>query len=324
MGASLNFFENRKIVITGVTGFIGSKLAKELLQRKASITAFFRPGSRNTWRISEILDKISIVEINLGDYKRVKEKLRGLNPDFIFHLATYYSVTDEVDFDEIIETNIKAGIVLVRASETLSSLKLFVNVGTCAEYGDLRERADETAPLNPNSIYASTKAASTIILHQLSRTLNVPLTTLRLYNLYGEFEKPGRIVPYVATSLLRGKPVELTGCEQAKDYSYLGDIVSAFLKAAERYENARGEVFNIGSGRTIKVRELVEEIIKQVGSGRELVRFGAKPYRENEMWYQATSIAKAEKLLDWRPQTSLQEGMEKTVAWYKENLNLYE
>lgn len=318
-----SFFKDKKIIITGLTGFIGSRLAKELLEKDALVYAFCHKGSQNLWRVQNILEKVAWIKADLCDYQAVCDSLRTIDPDIIYHLATYYSVDNKVDFSAIIDTNIKASVTLLRSCEGLRKLKLFVNVGTCAEYGDLRKKADEKTPLNPNSIYASTKAANTIILHQLASDFGIPLTTLRLYNLYGEFEKPERLVPYVILTLLNNQTVELTGCKQQKDYSYLGDFVNAFLKAAENHENAKGEIFNIGSGKTIKLKELVMEIVKQLEADYNKVKFGSLQYRENEMWYQGTSIKKAKKCLKWEPQVSLEEGIKRTVGWYKDNLELY-
>jgi len=320
---STDFFKNKKIAITGVTGFIGNRLAKELIGNGAAIYVLTHKNSKNTWRISDIVEKMTRVETNLCNQEEVYNTLRKIDPDFIYHMATYYSVNNNVDFSEIIDTNIKASVMLLKACEGLKELKLFVNVGTCAEYGDLKEEANENSKLNPNSIYASTKAANTIILHQLAKDCKIPLTTLRLYNIYGEFEKPQRFVPYIILSLLNQETVKLTNCEQAKDYSYLGDIVNAFLKAAENFERAKGEIFNIGSGNTIQMRDLVEEIVRQVGYGQEFVKFGALKYRENEMWHQGTIIEKAKEYLGWKPKVDLKEGLKRTIKWYQKNLNLY-
>jgi nucleoside-diphosphate-sugar epimerase len=141
--------------------------------------------------------------------------------------------------------------------------------------------------------------------------------------MYGEHEKPERIVPYAILSLLRGERLELTEGEQAKDYTYLGDVVEAFLLAAERYREAAGATVNIGSGATITMRQLVEEIMRHFPGSEGLVAFGAKPYRPDEMWFQGTRVDRAREVLGWRAATSLADGIARTVAWYRANAHRY-
>lgn len=312
----------KKVVVTGASGFIGSRLVKELLDSGALVTALGRRDS-DLWRLGSYADKIAWDHPDFLDLDALETALRVSDPDFIFHLATYYSVDNNVDFSEIIDTNIKVGALLVQAAGRLENLKLFINTGTCAEYGDLREEATEEAKLAPNTIYAATKAAASLILHQIADDQGVPMTTLRLYNLYGEFEGARRFVPYIILSLLRGEDVQLTGCEQSKDYSYVGDFVEAFLLAALGYRKAVGEILNIGSGKAVQMKELVDAIAAALPESRSNIKYGARPYRENEMWHQSTSIEQAREHLDWQPQTSLQEGIKKTVDWYKQNRHLY-
>lgn len=317
-----DFFDNKKIVVTGVSGFIGSRLSKELLQRGATVTAFARRNS-NLWRIKDFTSEINWVYPDFYSFDDLSDQLLKINPDFIYHLATYYSVDNNVDFSEMIDTNIKVGALLTKAAARVDNLKLLINTGTCAEYGDIQEPANEESRLTPTTIYASTKAANTLIVEQIAADLKVPLTTLRLYNLYGEFEAARRIVPYIILSLLRDNDIKLTACEQAKDYSYIGDFANAYMQAAVEYEKARGMLFNIGSGTTIKMRRLVDEIAANLPQSKAKINFGALPYRENEMWYQSTSIEQAKKYLNWQPEISLRDGVKRIIDWYRNNIHLY-
>ncbi len=316
-------YGGKRVAVTGATGFVGARLTRELVALGAEVTALSHDDGTGEWRLGDAAGAIRSVETDLGDPVSARAALAAADPETVFHLATYYAVDNDVDLAEMIDTNVKAAAVVVAASAGLPSLEVLVNTGTCAEYGDFRGQADEDTRVDPNNVYASTKAAQTVIAMQLGRDLEVPVTTLRLYNMYGEYEKPSRLVPHVALSLHRGREVRLTAGEQAKDYSYVGDVVRAFLAAGARPAAAAGEVFNIGSGSTVTMRELVEEIARHFPGSEELVRFGALPYRADEMWFQGTSAEKARRLLGWSASTPLSEGIASVVAWYRENADAW-
>jgi nucleoside-diphosphate-sugar epimerase len=128
----------------------------------------------------------------------------------------------------------------------------------------------------------------------------------------------------VILSLLRGDHVPLTAGEQAKDYSYVEDIVRAFVLAGSRPQDSAGRIFNIGSGTTVSMRDLVETIATHFDGADDLLGWGEVPYRDNEMWFQGTSIDAARSALGWEPEYDLESGIAETVAWYRENQGLYE
>lgn len=318
------YYRGRHVVLTGYSGFVGNRLARELLAAGASVTALTRAGGGSDWRVRDLQGRVEMINADLCDPAGLRTVLEELWPSALFHLATYYSADDRVDLGEVVDVNIKAAVALVQACEGLQGLDLFVNTGTCAEYGDFRGTADEQTPITPASIYASTKAAGTICAGQLARDLGVPLVTLRLYNMYGEYESPSRIVPAVLLALLRGEVVPLTAGEQAKDYSYVGDIVRAFMAAPPSARRVAGEIVNIGSGSTVTMRAFVETLASKVGADMSLLHFGEVAYRPNEMWHQGTSIGKARELLGWEPALSLDEGLALVADWYRDNAHRYE
>lgn len=312
------FYDGAGVVVTGATGFVGARLTRELIALGADVTALHHEDGTGTWRLGEAADEIRFVDTTLDDPGAVRSALIAAAPKVVFHLATHYAIDNDVDIPKMVDTNVKAGAVLVSAARAVDSVRMLVNAGTCAEYGDFRGVADEHTPLAPNNVYASTKAAQTLVMGQLGRDLAVPLVTLRLYNMYGEYEKPSRIFPHVVLSLLRGAPVPMTAGEQAKDYTYVGDVAEAFL-AAGAEPSAAGEVVNIGSGATVTMRRFVEEVAGHFPGADELLGFGAIDYRPDEMWFQGTSTDKAEALLGWRASTSLGDGVSRAVAWYRES-----
>lgn len=315
-----------RVVLTGATGFVGAALAKRLLVTlDCEVHAITRPSGGDLWRLSGIENQIVWHKADLTNESAVRDLLATIDPDVVFHLATYYAPDSTgIDPRAIVDVNVTAGLVLASACAKLPSLRLLVNVGTCAEFGDLREPACEDSPLAPNSVYASTKAAGSIVMRQAAEEHGVPFTTLRLYNMYGEYEKPSRLFPHVVLSLIDGRDVPLTAGEQAKDYTYVGDVVDAFLLAAAQPDVSAGETYNIASGQTISIRAFIESIASHFPDAEDHLLWGAAPYRENEMWFQGATADKARASLGWVPRQALDESVADVVAWYVKHRSLYD
>lgn len=311
-------------LVTGATGFVGSRLVRELLDAGAQVTALTPPGGADTPRLDDVAGRVTWQEADFTDASAVREVVAEVEPAFVFNLAGAIDMSPSADAARLSEANVTSAASVVAACEGIRDLRLCVHTGTCAEYGDLREASDESSPIAPTTAYGATKAAATIVCRTIAEERGVPLAVLRPYNLYGEHEAPARLVPHVALSLLAGREVRLTAGEQEKDYLYVGDLARAYLAAAARPEAAAGEVFNVASGVTVRVRELVETLADSLRADGSLLRFGAVPYRPNEMWRQVASVDKAARVLGWRAERTLSEGLSLTAAWYRENRGLYE
>lgn len=314
------------VLITGATGFVGAELAKRLLSEGVEVHAVTGPSGGDRWRLHAEEGAIAWHVADITDVAAMTSLVREVRSRVVYHLATYYAVDSTgVDLSAIIDVNVKAGAVVVRACAAagLDVVPQLVSAGTCAEFGDLRTPATEDSPLDPTSVYASTKAAQVLVMRQLARDEGVPCSILRLYNMYGPFEKPARLIPHVCLSLIDGRHVPLTQGEQAKDYSYLPDVVDAFMLAGGTPASPEGRVMNIGSGRTVSMRELVTAIAAHFPEGQKLLGWGEVPYRDNEMWFQGTEIACAQRELGWSPRHTLDQGVAETVAWYVRNRVLY-
>lgn len=311
-----------RAVVAGAAGFVGSRLVRELLDAGAEPVALDRPGTAEAWRLAGV--RCPRVEADLADAGAAREAIAASDPHFVFNLAGAIDMTRGADAGALVTANVTSAANVAAACEGLASLRLVVHTGSCAEYGDLRETSSEDSPIAPTSTYGATKAAGTMVARAVAAERGVPLAVLRPYNLFGEAEAPGRLVPHVALSLLAGRDVPLTGGEQEKDYLYVGDLADAYLVAAVRADRAAGEAFNIASGASVTVRELVEALARELGADASLLRFGEVPYRENEMWRQSADVTRAAFALGWRPERALTRGLALTAAWYRENRDAYE
>lgn len=312
------------VVVTGATGFVGSRLVRELLAAGAQVTALSRSPEPEPWRLAGVGGDLSWARVDFAHPASLRSALEHAQPHYVFHLAALIDMGPEADVTLLDAANVTAAVDLVEACAELEELRLFVQTGSCAEYGDVREPASEDTPLNPNTPYGTSKARATEATLATAEKFGLPLAVLRPYNLYGEFEARTRLTPHVALSLLAGRTVSLTAGEQVKDYHYVGDLAEAYLAAAANASAADGRIFNVGSGEGVTLRAFIETIADALGADRELLAFGAQPYRENEMWHQTARIDRARELLGWEPTHRLAEGVAKTAAWYEENRALYE
>lgn len=310
-----NYFGNQKVLITGANGFIGSHVVQRMVQEKALVSVMVRESS-DLWRIEELIKDIDIHLVDLRDSSSVDTCIKQIKPDFIFHVGAYGVDSRQKDYYTATSTNIIGTMNLLNSVRDIGCKK-FINVGTCMEYGDKKEIIREDSYLEPDSIYGSTKASATIIAHQIAAENNISLVTLRPFGIFGEKEGSHKFFPYIILSILEGKEVNLTPCEQYRDYCYIDNIMDGFVLAAKN-EDIKNQIFNIASGEIFKLKHFVDIIYKEVGLKNQ-PNFGALPYRKNEVWKQQPDTTKIKTLLNWEPKVSLEEGIKRTINWYQEN-----
>lgn len=309
-----NLLKGRKILITGATGFLGSHLAKRLVKEGAKVHVWVRPSS-SLWRLREIQERLSLHVVDLCDQISVNNACQKINPEIVYHLAAYGVHYQQQDIKQALDTNVMGTVNLIRGLRG-TACKKFVHTSTFAEYGHKDHPIRETDSLEPEGIYASTKAATSLIAPAIAEQSGLPLLIMRLYTVYGPFESEDKFVPYIILSLLNGKAPKLTTCRQVRDYIYVEDVVEAYLKAAD-ISIDEPLTLNIGSGIPITLRDLVQNILKFFNDGEVL--FGAVPHRKKEIWQAYADITKAREVSGWVAKTPLEEGILKTVEWFKQH-----
>ncbi|MDE2589458.1 MAG: NAD-dependent epimerase/dehydratase family protein, partial [Patescibacteria group bacterium] len=180
------------ILITGASGFVGSNLTRELLQSNAEITIFIRKQS-NLWRLQDILPRLDVNVVDMGDIESLKRIVKKIEPDIVYHLATYGGYPFQQDLETIILNNILYSVNLMHALEN-SSLERFVNIGSSSEYGVKSKpmlESDITEPVIP---YAIAKVAQTLFSKYFFNQYKLPTVTLRLFSVYGPYEEAGRLI----------------------------------------------------------------------------------------------------------------------------------
>ncbi|PGS36360.1 CDP-abequose synthase [Bacillus thuringiensis] len=312
-------FKNKTSLITGGYGFIGSHLARRLLNLQARIVLFIRTPS-NFWRLKDIIKNIETYEIDIRDRKQVQDAIKKVNPDYIFHLAAYGVNSAHTDYMHAIETNIIGTCNIIQAAKLVNCKKI-INFGSSSEYGNKMEPIHENMLLTPVDIYGSTKAAATILAHQIASENSINLITLRPFGIFGESEEPHKIFSYIILQVLQNKDVNLTFCNQLRDYCYIENIIDACILAVEN-TTVQNEIFNIGSGTIYPLKHYVELLFKHLKTNSR-PNYGAIPSRTNERWVPEADVQKIKNSLSWEPRINIEEGIIKTVNWYKNNKHLY-
>lgn len=312
-------FKNKTFLITGGYGFIGSHLVRRLLHLQAKIVLFIRASS-DSWRLKNILKNIETYEVDIRDKAQVQDAIKKINPDYIFHLAAYGVNSAHIDYMHAIETNIIGTCNIIQAAKFVNCKKI-INMGSSSEYGNKMEPIHENMLLTPVDIYGSTKAASTILAHQIASENNINLITLRPFGIFGEAEEPHKLFSYIILQVLQNKDVNLTLCNQLRDYCYIENIIDACILAIEN-TNVQNEIFNIGSGNIYPLKHYVELLFKHLNTYSR-PNYGAIPSRTNERWIPEANIQKIKNSLSWEPRINIEEGIIKTINWYKNNTNIY-
>jgi nucleoside-diphosphate-sugar epimerase len=308
----------RRVLVTGAHGFIGSHLTRALLEEGYEVGILKRETS-NLSRIRDIADHISSYSADLRDPSSVQKAVEKARPEAIVHLATYYAVEHRPEeVGVMMDTNVKGTIALLEASRD-RRISLFLNMSTCAVYREKEVPLEETDPVSPQNLYALTKLQAEDACRFYNDRLEVPTATLRLFPPYGPADNERRLIPYVIRGLLAGSDVQLTTGTQKWDFVYVDDVVAALLAALSRPEKAvSAGTMNVATGDPRSVLDLVTQLHAMLGSKGNLL-WGAIPHRRNEVWYNSGSPEKIRSVLGWKPKTSLDDGLRRTVAWLKDH-----
>lgn len=308
-----------KILISGATGFIGSHLTRRLIKEGYNVAIIKRRNS-NIWRIKDLIDKIVSYDTDLQDTDEVIKVVIDFQPTIIFHLAAYYAVDHEPEeISSMIETNVLGTINLLEAAKE-AKIELFVNTSSCFVYEQNAEKIKEDANLKPLNLYALTKIHTEQACSFYAEKYRIKTITFRLFPPYGPADHERRLIPYVIKSFYQGKPLKLTSGMQKWDFTYVDDIVDAYVRLLSASNLPDGhDIFNIGTGKAASIREVVLWIKELMGITYE-PEWGALPHRQNEVWFICAEISKAKAFLNWQPSKILKEGIGSTVKYYKSYL----
>ena len=316
-----------KVLVTGAGGFIGSHLCELCLAEGAEVRAFVHYNSRSDWGMLEDLDKRSLKNIeimagDLRDFEAVRRAVRGCSR--VFHLGALIGIPySYVNPADVIQTNVLGSLHVLQASLEFEVERL-IQTSTSEVYGTAQYvPMDEKHPLNPQSPYAATKVGSDKLAESFYRTYGLPAVVLRPFNTYGPRQSPRAVIPTIILQALRSRSVHLGNLESRRDLTFVQDTARGFIAAATA-PKIDGETIQLGSQHEYAISELVRIIGSILGRKLKVItESGRRRPSASEVERLFASNQNAKKRLNWQPEVSLTDGLERTVRWFRGRADQY-
>ncbi|HCI44510.1 MAG TPA: dTDP-glucose 4,6-dehydratase [Candidatus Omnitrophica bacterium] len=311
----------KKILVTGGYGFIGSNFARYMLKaypeyHLINFDKLTYAGNRDNLADIERNPRYTFVKGDIADIEEVRGVMAGV--DEVVHFAAESHVDRSIESPAIfIETNVTGTSNLLECAMS-AGVKKFVHVSTDEVYGSLPEGGyfTEQTPLSPNSPYSASKAGSDLLVRAYYETYKFPGVITRCSNNYGPYQFPEKLIPLMISNALEDKPLPVYGDGMnVRDWLYVEDHCRAI--DAVLHKGKTGEVYNIGGSNEWHNIDLVKLLLKDLGKPESLIKF-VKDRLGHDRRY-AIDSSKIQKELGWSPRTTFEDGIKKTIAWYRNN-----
>jgi len=312
------------ILITGGAGFIGSHLVDRLLNEGDwqitvvdDLNDFYEPSIKRA-NIENHLSRpnFKLIEADIRDYHSLREVFAAGNFKCVVHLAARAGVRPSLSEPQLyVETNINGTTNLLELSRQ-HGIKQFVFGSSSSVYGENRKVpfSEDDPIFNPISPYAATKAAGELLCHTYSHLHQMRIVCLRFFTVYGARQRPDLAIHKFAKLISAGRPIPVFGDGTTRrDYTYIDDIIAG-VRAAIDYDQSNYEVINLGESRTVELRELIALLEQALGHPAQIDR---QPPQPGDVPQTFADIGKARRLLNYNPQTQIEEGIRKFVDWFR-------
>ncbi len=319
--------KNKRVLITGADGFIGSHLVEALLAEGCKVRAFCYYNSFNSWGWLDSLSKETLQQLDVftGDIRDpngVRTAMKDI--DVVFHLAALIAIPFSYHSpDSYIDTNVKGTLNIVQAAKDLGIERVLVT-STSEVYGTAQYvPIDENHPRQPQSPYSASKIGADCIADSFYRSFDLPLTIVRPFNTFGPRQSARAVIPTIITQLLNGKTaIKLGDITPTRDLVYVKDTARGFIEIAKS-EKLIGHDCNIATQSEISVGDLAQEIINQINPEAKIVTDDIRMRPEkSEVFRLFGSKEKITANTNWVQQYSLSQGLAETIAWFKDPENL--
>lgn len=294
-----------KLLITGASGFLGRKIVNRCVESAIPVHALGR---------TSLDGDLDFHVVDIRNKQTVLEVVQSIKPTHILHLASAGVTRDNSSLADMLLANTVGTDNLLEAAAALAVPPVVVLMGSAYEYESSDMPLAENAFINPKSPYVISKTASAYCMARYADVL--PMLYLRLFNVYGPGEPDARLIPYIVDCARKGRPIQLTGCKQLRDFMFVDDLVDIILQLLLKHDGQPGsEILNVGTGTATSleylVRETGESLLK---AGIETtIEFGALPYRRDDPMCCYADITKLLRKIGNYQFTSIADGVGKTV-----------
>jgi NAD dependent epimerase/dehydratase len=322
--------KNKRVLVTGAGGFIGSHLVERLLEEGCEVVAFVKYNSLNKWGWldsfdKKVLDKIEIFTGDIRNSDSVRKAVKSV--DVVFHLAALISIPySYISPESYVETNINGTLNILQACMDYSIEKVLIT-STSEVYGTAKfVPITEDHPKQGQSPYSATKIAADYLAESFYRSFDLPVVIVRPFNTYGPRQSARAVIPTIITQLLSGyEEIKLGSLHPTRDLVYVKDTVEGFVRLA-KCDSAIGKEVNIATQSEISIQDLAKKLINKINPNAKIVSEDVRIRPQNsEVERLLGSNEKLKELTGWIPETDIDRGLELTIEWFKneENLRIY-
>jgi len=309
--------KNKKILVTGGTGFIGSHLVEELLNKGAKVTAVDINSDKKSYFFTQKLqNKATFIKLDITDKIKTLKFIAKTNPDYIYHLAAEAIVDNSFENPyRTFETNVMGTVTILEAARINTNIKGIIVASSDKAYGKTKKAYTEDSPLNGDHPYDVSKSSTDLISTTYYKTYKLPVVVTRFGNVYGEGDfHMNRIIPGICEAIITQKPLLIrSDGTYVRDYLYVKDVINGYILLLEKIESIKGEAFNFSSIDKFSVLALIKKIEKKLDI---TLQYKILNIAKNEIPYQHLNDRKIKKL-GWRNKYSVSNTIEGILSWYK-------
>ena len=316
-------YKDKRILVTGGAGFIGSEVVSQLLKKNAMVTVLDNFSSGKRQQLKNNNKNLKIIKGDITDEKIVSRSVK--DQEYVIHLAALPFIPDSFYYPaDFFNVNTTGSVNLLWKSIQSKTVSRFVHISTSEVYGSAQHvPMDENHPTAPHSTYAVSKLAGDRVAFTLHKENGFPVVIIRPFNSYGPQYTQPYIIPEIMNQLLNGnKELMLGNVDATRDFTFVSDTANAIIRSLDS-KKAIGEIINVGSSNEISIRDLAFKISK-IAKKKIKIRYDEsreRPYDVNRL---VCNNDKAQKLLNWKPTITMDQGLKKLFQWAIKNRITFE
>jgi nucleoside-diphosphate-sugar epimerase len=304
------------ILITGATGFLGSHIAEELINKGYKVVALKRSTS-SLWKCDSFKNRIRWIDCD--NWIEAEAEVIKQDPKILIHTAWNGVKASDRDDWEMQEKNLAFFVSLL---ETVKQTKIskIISLGSQAEYGIFEGSVSEDYPCNPSTAYGANKLCASVLLRSFAEQNKIDWYWIRIFSVFGPREDKNWLIPAAINNLLERKPMALTSCEQRYDYLFVKDFATGILSVVKNNKRNPG-IYNMSSGTTIQLKSILSFLEENLAAKQQLLQIGALPLRTGQVMHMEGNSDRFFRLFNYKPTYSIYAGLEETINYYKDSKN---